>query len=185
MWGRMRLLLNKNYYPVYLKKQGVKIGKDAIVLYPSYIDGRRPYLVDIGNNVVISLFVTILTHDASTAFSGDRVKIGRVRIHDHSFIGANSIIMCNVSIGPNSIVGAGSVVSKDIPPDSVYAGNPAKFICSIDDFNNKHREMGTQVPMFEGKKSKHAYIPDKDKELLKEKLENTFGYCCARLPNEK
>lgn len=59
------------------------------------------------------------------------IKTGRVRIQQGAFIGAHSIILKGVSIGKRSVVGAGSVVTKDIPDDEVWAGNPAKFIKKI------------------------------------------------------
>ena len=49
-------------------------------------------------------------------------------LHDGCSIGANATILCGVSIGSNSIVGAGSVVTKDVPPDAKVIGNPAKII---------------------------------------------------------
>ena len=182
---RMRLLVDSGYYPEYLRKQGVRIGRNSSILYPSYVDGRLPYLLEIGDDVVISLYVTILTHDAASAYAGDLVKVGRVRIHDHVFIGANTTVMCNVSIGPNAIVGAGSVVSRDVPPDSVAAGNPAKLVCSMDQFTAKHRELGGRQPLFEGKHFQHPYIAEERKTFLDGQLQDTFGYFCARLPNSR
>lgn len=182
---RIRLLVDSGYYPEYLRKQGVRIGRNSSILYPSYVDGRLPYLLEIGDDVVISLYVTILTHDATSAWAGDLVKVGRVRIHDHVFIGANTTVMCNVSIGPNAIVGAGSVVSRDVPPDSVVAGNPAKLVCSMDQFKAKHRELGGRQPLFEGTQFQHPYLPDERKTLLSEQLQDTFGYFCSRLPNSR
>ena len=180
---RMRLLVDSSYYPEYLRKQGVRIGRNSSILYPSYVDGRLPYLLEIGDDVVISLYVTILTHDAASAYAGDLVKVGRVRINDHVFIGANTTVMCNVAIGPNAIVGAGSVISRDVPPDSVVAGNPAKLVCSMDQFKAKHRELGGRQPLFEGKHFQHPYVPDERKTFLNGQLQDTFGYFCARLPN--
>ena len=180
---RMRLLVDSGYYPEYLRKQGVRIGRNSSILYPSYVDGRLPYLLEIGDDVVISLYVTILTHDATSAWAGDLVKVGRVRINDQVFIGANTTVMCNVAIGPNAIVGAGSVISRDVPPDSVVAGNPAKLVCSMEKFKAKHRELGGRQPLFEGKNFQHPYVPDERKIFLNEQLQDTFGYFCARLPN--
>lgn len=54
-----------------------------------------------------------------------------IEIGDDVFVGANSIILKGVSIGARSIIGAGSVVTKDVPKDEVWAGNPAKFIRRI------------------------------------------------------
>jgi len=182
---RFRLMLDKSYYTEYLRKQGVRIGRNSVVLYPSYIDGRMPYLVEVGDNVVMSLNLTILTHDAASAYAGDLIKVGRVYIRDNSFIGANSTILCNVSIGPNSIVGAGSVVSKDVPPGTVYAGSPARFVCSIDQFIEKHRNLAENHPFFEGKHFEHPYIPNRRKEILRQHLKDTSGYICADLPEER
>ena len=181
-WNSLRLLLDNNYYTQYLKDQGVKIGQSSQVIYPTYIDGRLPYLVEIGDNVIISRNVTILTHDATTAYAGDMVKVGRVIIQDHSFIGASSTILCNTTIGPNSIIGAGSVVSRDIPPNTVYAGNPARFICDIDKFIARHRKSAEHMPFFEGKYFMHTYIAEDKKQLLKTGLKDTAGYFCSKLP---
>ena len=182
---RIRLLVDKSYYPRYLRHQGVHIGDDAVVLYPSYIDGRMPYLVEIGNKVVISLYVTILTHDATSAWAGDLIKVGRVTIKDHSFIGAGSTILCNVTIGPNAIVGAGSVVSRDVPPNTVYAGNPARFVCTLDAFIEKNQKATQGHPLLEGCHFQHPYIPQERRNALKESLSDGFAYFCATLPDNK
>lgn len=181
---RARLLVDKGYYLAYLRHQGVRIGTGAVILYPSYIDGRMPYLVEIGDHVVISRNVTILTHDASSAWAGDLIKVGRVTIRDHSFIGAGSTLLCNTTIGPNAIVGAGSVVSRDIPPDTVYAGNPARFVCTMEAFMKKNREAAQGRPLFEGRHFRHPYIHQKQRDALKENLADGFGYFCASLPDK-
>ncbi len=182
MISRLRLALDSSFYPEYLRRQGVRIGRNSRVLYPSYIDGRLPYLLEIGDDVTVSLFVTILTHDAATAFAGDLIKVGRVTIRDRSFIGANSTIMCNVTIGPNSIVGAGSVVTRDVPPDTVCAGNPARVVCSTEEFVRRHKELGRRLPLFEASNYPHPHIPEAGKEELRRALAGTYGYFCSRLP---
>jgi acetyltransferase-like isoleucine patch superfamily enzyme len=70
-------------------------------------------------------------------------KFGPITIRDNSFIGVNSIIMPDVAIGPDSIVGAGSVVTSDVPPNTVYAGNPARFICTYEEYLEKCRLKNT------------------------------------------
>ncbi len=72
-------------------------------------------------------------------------KFGPITIRDNSFVGVNSIIMPYVTIGPNSIVGAGSVVTKDVPPNTVYAGNPAKFISTYEEYLEKCHLKNTGV----------------------------------------
>ncbi|MCL1833642.1 MAG: acyltransferase [Leptospirales bacterium] len=95
--------------------------------------------VVIGNHVVIGTGVCIFDTDFHSldprvrAGNADSIKKGakRVIIEDHAFIGAYSIILKGVTIGKNSVVGAGSVVRASIPPNQIWAGNPAKFIIEI------------------------------------------------------
>ena len=61
-------------------------------------------------------------------------------IGDNCFIGMNAIIMPGVTLGNNVIVGSGSVVTKSFPDDVVVAGNPAKIICTLEEFYNKRKE---------------------------------------------
>ena len=58
---------------------------------------------------------------------------------DNVFIGSGTRILSNIRIGSNVIVGAGSLVNKDIPDNSVYAGVPARRICSFDEYVEKHK----------------------------------------------
>lgn len=99
--------------------------------YP--IDANWPWLISVGDNVTLASNVRLLAHDASTAKAGVHTKIGIVRIGSNVFIGADSIVLCDTRIGDNVVIGAGSVVTHDIPSNSVYAGNPAKYICSFEE----------------------------------------------------
>jgi len=64
-------------------------------------------------------------------------NFGTVEILDNCFIGANAIVLPGVRIGPNSIVGTGAVVTKDVPPDTVVAGCPARKICDLAEYRAK------------------------------------------------
>jgi serine acetyltransferase len=81
-------------------------------------------------------------------------------------IGINSIILPNVEIGPNSIVGAGSIVTNNIPPNSVYAGNPAKYICSVSEYLEKCMKNDVNVPYYLLPKDKKRKL----KEIFQERL---------------
>ena len=79
----------------------------------------------------------------------DAARIGRVVIHESCHIGARSVILPGVEIGPRTIVGAHSVVSRSLPPDTVCAGSPAKVVCTLEEYLQKHRERiatSTQLP---------------------------------------
>lgn len=96
----------------------------------------------IGSNVKIGGGVVIYDTDFHSLLSEERnsipevtsnIKTRPIVIQDNVFIGAHSIILKGVTIGMNSIIGAGSVVSKSIPPNEIWAGNPAVFIRSLDE----------------------------------------------------
>lgn len=141
------------------------------------IDANWPWLISVGDDVTLASNVRILAHDASTVKTGVRTKVGIVRIGNNVFIGADSIVLCNTRIGNNVIIGAGSVVTHDIPSNSVYAGNPAKYICSFDEYQTKHRENQRNHPIFREHTWKEwSNVSDEEKTEMKQKLEHTFGY---------
>lgn len=92
--------------------------------------------IKIGDNVKIGGGTYLYTTDFHSLNSAIRktkedspsAKKAPIIIEDNVFIGAHVIILKGVHIGANSIVGAGSVVTKNIPPNQIWAGNPAKFI---------------------------------------------------------
>jgi acetyltransferase-like isoleucine patch superfamily enzyme len=127
-----------------LIKQGAKVGHHLQV-----VDGLKflyePWfaaLIEIGDNVVISAGVRFVSHDSAYAnvFGDLPVKFGKIIIGNNSYIGVNSIILCNVTIGENCIIGAGSVVNRDIPPNTIAAGNPARVVSGIEAGLNKFKE---------------------------------------------
>ena len=117
----------------FLRSKGMRIGKNCHLVNALTDYGSEPYLIEMENNVTVAGGVFFLTHDAASRLFRDRIpgaskfgnRFGRILVRDNCFIGAGSIILPNVEIGPNSIVGAGSVVTKWVPPNSVVAGNPS------------------------------------------------------------
>lgn len=128
------------------RKQGVKIGSGCEI-FRNVNFGSEPYLITIGNNVRVTSGVKFCTHDGGLWTLRKLGKVsnadifGTIEIGDNVHIGWNSIIMPNVKIGKNSIIGCGAVVTKDIPDNSVVAGVPAKVIKSLDEYydNNKNK----------------------------------------------
>lgn len=111
--------LNVNYY----RFMGVKIGKGCYVSIHAHIDIRRGK-ISIGNHVNISRGAYILSH---IGFKGDKEGEATI-IEDKAIIFVNAIVYPGIRIGKNSVVGAGSVVMKDVPPNVVVLGNPARVI---------------------------------------------------------
>lgn len=135
-------------YIRYLKGKGVTIGENVSFYepYTNYIDTQKPWLVTIGNNVEITRGVTILTHGYDWCvfkqLYGDVIgSRGKVSIGNNVFIGMNTVILKGTTIGDNVIIGANSTVTKDIPSGVVVAGNPAKIICSLDQYYNKRKSI--------------------------------------------
>ena len=103
--------------------------------------------VKIHNNVAIAADVEFTDHDViHWVFDGLEGKRtfkeyrGCIEIHDNCFIGAGARILPNVSIGPNSIVAAGAVVHRDVPPGTVVGGVPARVIGSFADIREKRMQ---------------------------------------------
>lgn len=132
-----REALNKYYRSI-----GMRVGNNCNIC--SNIITSEPYLIDISDNVVISYGVTFITHDASigTVLGKRYVDLyGKIVIGTYSFIGSNSTILPNVILGPKTIVAAGSVVTKSFPDGGVViGGNPAKVICTTEDFILRHQD---------------------------------------------
>ncbi len=156
------------------RRLGVRIGSNCELYYCNL--STEPYLISIGNNCKITYGVTFMTHDGAkwvleqnADFEGS--KFGPIIIRDNSFIGVNAIIMPGVVIGPSSVVGAGAVVTKDVPPNTVYAGNPARFISTYEEYLEKCRLKNTgNIPrkelkavltnMFKRELDQHIELPD-------------------------
>lgn len=130
-------ILNREMPMSILKKRGLIVGENFTKLQGCFIDPSHCFLIEIGNNVTFSNKVTLLAHDASCKNLVSYVKIGKIKIEDNVFVGANSTILPNVRIGKNSIIGAGSIVTKDVPDNCVAVGNPSKVIMSIEEYKEK------------------------------------------------
>ena len=134
-------------YLAYLKKKGVAIGKNCYIPDPSsvLVDLTAPWLITLGDNVTLTRGAVILTHDYSwSVFKKHGSMKGSVlgaqapvKIGSNVFVGVNTVITRGVTIGDNVIIGVGSVVTKDCESNSVYAGNPAKKLMTLEDFTAK------------------------------------------------
>jgi maltose O-acetyltransferase len=119
-------------------RRGLNVGKNVYITDSVKIDHEFCWLVTIGDDSVLAHNVVILCHDASAANLTGIHKIGKVVIGCRTFLGAGTIVLPGVKIGNDVIVGAGSVVTHDIPDNSVVVGNPARVIESISSFVEKY-----------------------------------------------
>ncbi len=120
----------------YAKYLGVKLGVNCrLEGFNNF--GSEPYLISIGNHVSITKS-SFITHDGGVWVFREKhpsIDVVRpIRIGDNVFIGSNCTILPGVIIGNNVIVGAGSLVTKNLESNFVYGGVPAKLIKSIDEY---------------------------------------------------
>jgi acetyltransferase-like isoleucine patch superfamily enzyme len=121
------------------RMQGAKVGRDCRIYKFSL--GSEPFLIEIGDRVTITSGVLLLTHDGATwlvrADGCRRQRYGRIKVGNDVFIGSNSIILPGVTIGSRVVIGAGSVVTRNVPDNSVVAGSPARVLRTFDEYAAK------------------------------------------------
>ncbi len=152
----------------YARKLGVSVGEGCRI-YTKDFGGKEPYLVDVGNNVTITRGVRILTHDGALSLvkgpnNSRAYKYRKVKIGDNVFVGVDSIILPGVSVGDNTVVAAGSVVTKSFPGGEVIGGNPAKRIARYDSFIENNTKF-----LREGKMERSEIIEQANKLGFKKK----------------
>lgn len=98
------------------------------------IDGLIPQMVEIGDDFISAPGSLILAHDASLYNHIKKHRVEKTIIGDKVFLGAYAVVLAGVRIGDGAIIGAGAIVTKDVAPYTVVAGNPAKFICTVDQY---------------------------------------------------
>ena len=139
---------NARLYTWFLRKKGMKIGNNCWwgLMSTIAIDITRPSLIEIGDDVRINLGFTLMTHDASNmvfrkVYHDFVSSSGRVKIGNNVYFGRWCTVLKGVTIGDNCIIGYGSIVTKDIPANSVAIGRPAKVVCSLDDYYQKRKKL--------------------------------------------
>lgn len=153
------LILKEINFKKYARKIGVNFSDDIIFIGHGISFGSEPYLITIGKHVLISNEVLFVNHDGGIHVLNDEkyknvIKYGAIKVGNNVFIGQRSIIMPGVKIGDNVVIGAGSIVTKSIPSNTIVAGNPAKFICSYDDYCKTSFENSPSYDLMNYKKNK-------------------------------
>jgi acetyltransferase-like isoleucine patch superfamily enzyme len=117
----------KKLRPWLHRMRGVKMGKNVWISKLVYIDENHPEAIEIGDNCTIGFRTTIFSH----FYFGPRRKVisERVVIGNNVFIGPHCLILPNVTIGDNAVIMGGAVISRNVPPNTMW-GPPATEMIS-------------------------------------------------------
>jgi len=162
-------------YVKHLKQIGVMVKEGTEFIDPrtTYIDETRPWMISIGKSCCITPGVTILTHDYGwsviKAKYGDILgSVGKTIIGDNVYIGMHATILAGVQIGNRVVIGANSLVAGNLPDDVVVAGNPARIICSIDEYYEKRKKKQLNEAVLMVREYKNRYGLEPPKSIMRE-----------------
>ena len=146
---RISLIVNSDKRNQYLKKHEIFKEMGENVFFQPRVIPSDPKLIKFHNNIVVTSNVTFVCHDV---FHLGLNHLGKeeysyyqscIEVMDDVFIGCNTTILGGVRIGPRAVIGAGSVVTRDVPENSVVVGNPARVIGTFDEFLKKRKQKKT------------------------------------------
>lgn len=148
VWYSLRLLLCKDGYERanYIKTHKLfgHIGENCY--FHPWRMPSDPKSIYIHNNVKVASDVTFVTHDISNSMLNIKnctdefqYYLEPIEIFDNVLIGTNTTILPKTKIGPNCVVGEGTVISKDVPIGTVVAGNPMRVIGTFENFEERRR----------------------------------------------
>jgi acetyltransferase-like isoleucine patch superfamily enzyme len=122
------------------RRMGAKIGNNVKIF--GILDGINPHLIEIGDNVIIGRGSALLAH--CPIRGGRGVKIG-----SNTWLGYGVMVLPGVTIGDHCVIGAGSVVTRDVPPNSIVAGHPARVLRERDkeELERTTRLMRENIPI--------------------------------------
>jgi acetyltransferase-like isoleucine patch superfamily enzyme len=115
---------------------GVRIGRNVFIGLDTYLDCQFPELITIEDDVTISFRVTVIVHDDARRL--DRIEpsphdgtVAPVRLRRGCYLGAGCLILPGVTVGERAVVASGAVVTRDVDPETVVAGVPARLLRRI------------------------------------------------------
>ncbi len=167
-------------WTAYLKKHGKfhSFGEHCFISPESVF--TDPEFTSIGNNVRIA-GAWMSAHDGSInmlnrAYGRNLDTVGPVIIKDDVFIGRGATILPGVTIGPRAIVGAGAVIGKDVAPNTVVAGNPARVIRTLDEHVERIQKRTDGYPWHDIIEARPTeYDPAIEARLKRLRIEHFFG----------
>ena len=170
---------NSRDYAEFLRLHGPfhAMGRDCFINLDVKV--TDPDYVKLGNNVTLSSCV-LLGHDASISVIGRATgkkldSVGKIDIRDNVFVGYGAILMPGVTIGPNAIIAAGTLVNRDVPQGSVVAGVPARPIATFNEMTEILETRTHQLPWWPIiQKREGDFDPALEPELRRMRIEHFY-----------
>jgi acetyltransferase-like isoleucine patch superfamily enzyme len=165
MWRGFQDRLYGSRNPVgFARSIGVRVGNNVRFYGISRaMFGSEPWMIKIGNDVYITAGVTFITHDGGSLILRKEIAdlewSAPITIGNDVYIGVQSLIMPGVRIGNRCVIGARSVVTKDVQDNSVVVGAPARVICTTDQYLEKMQNKSLRLG--------HLHGAEKDAALRK------------------
>jgi maltose O-acetyltransferase len=177
-WWRP-LLMRLRGYPSrrWLIRHGLQVGHNVYIDDFAAFDHGFLWLISIGDDAVLSAGVRIVAHDGSTKHWTGYIGVGRVNIGRKVYIGAHSLVLPGVTVGDNAIIGAGSVVRRDVPQGAIVAGNPAVEVGTLEDFTVKHLRRMAERPCYpRAGFSAYEHVTPENMRRMRDELADGRGY---------
>lgn len=152
------------------KYKNLKIGHGTQFSFDN-LDGIAPQLITIGKDCVIAPKAVILTHDACLLPTTGKYIFKPVLIGDRVFIGYGAVVMPGVVVGNDVVIGSNSVITTDIPDNSVVAGIPGRIISRTSELSRR-RNSQLINPVFDWRKPIQLKDIIRQQDVLLEKLED-------------
>ena len=147
---------------------------EAVYFGPDvYIEHWFAPLLTIESGAVLSQGVTVLLHDSSlNNVAGDDILLGKVTLRENCYLGANTTVLCDVEVGAGSLVGANSLLTRDIPENCVAFGSPARVVGSVTEFRDRTGKHGTaRTAAVSAKPWRHRSSEEHERQLTRVALE--------------
>jgi maltose O-acetyltransferase len=149
----------------YWIRSGVRFGRGVLVMPTVELDATYGWMISVGDRSRLGHRVRILVHDASAQRDLCHGRVGPVAIGSDCLVAEGSIVLPGVTLGDRVMVGAGSVVASDIPPNSRAMGVPARVYGTFDDYLEETRRAIEAGPCF-GYRELHDLTPGQREGVL-------------------
>lgn len=157
----------------YAERIGVNLGKNVLLSTKHF--SSEPYLITIGDNCRIAKDVRFFTHGGAWCLriiynDPELDYFGKISIGNNTHIGELSLIMPGVTIGNNCIIGAGSVVTKCIPDNTVAAGNPIRVVGKTEDTYHNFKKYDLKIKHLSDTKKKKYLLSLPENRFISKKM---------------